>query len=68
MKKLDPRRMVRAPVMFVVELGSAFTTLLALHAAFTGQGFDRIARDQTDQKKRQQRHPEKSRDDQAQAG
>jgi K+-transporting ATPase ATPase B chain len=37
-KKLDPRRMVRAPVMFVVELGSAFTTLLALHAAFTGQG------------------------------
>ncbi len=28
--KLDPRRMVKNPVMFVVELGSAFTTLLFL--------------------------------------
>ncbi len=37
-KKLDPRRMVRNPVMFVVEVGSAFTTLLFLHAAFTGGG------------------------------
>jgi K+-transporting ATPase ATPase B chain len=36
--KLDPRRMVRAPVMFVVELGSAFTALLAIHAAVTGEG------------------------------
>ena len=36
--KLDPRRMVKNPVMFVVEIGSAFTTLLAVHAALTGQG------------------------------
>jgi K+-transporting ATPase ATPase B chain len=36
--KLDPRRMVRNPVMFVVEVGSAFTTLLWLHAVVTGQG------------------------------
>jgi K+-transporting ATPase ATPase B chain len=34
--KLDPRRMVRSPVMFIVELGSAFTTLLAAHAIATG--------------------------------
>jgi K+-transporting ATPase ATPase B chain len=34
--KLDPRRMIRAPVMFVVELGSAFTTLLFIHALATG--------------------------------
>jgi len=37
-KKLDPRRMVKNPVMFVVEVGSAFTTLLFLHAALTGRG------------------------------
>lgn len=37
-RKLDPRRMVRNPVMFVVEVGSTFTTLLFLHAAVTGQG------------------------------
>lgn len=37
-KKLDPRRMVKNPVMFVVEIGSAFTTLLFIHAAVTGQG------------------------------
>jgi potassium-transporting ATPase ATP-binding subunit len=36
--KLDPRVMVRNPVMFVVEVGSAFTTLLFLHAIITGQG------------------------------
>jgi K+-transporting ATPase ATPase B chain len=36
--KLDPRRMIRSPVMFVVEVGSAFTTLLWLHAALTGEG------------------------------
>ena len=36
--KLDPRRMVRNPVMFVVEVGSAFTTLLFAHAAITGEG------------------------------
>ncbi len=37
-KKLDPRRMARNPVMFVVELGSVFTTALFVHAAVTGQG------------------------------
>ncbi|MCC6337618.1 MAG: potassium-transporting ATPase subunit KdpB [Myxococcales bacterium] len=31
-KKLDPRRMVKNPVMFVVEVGSLFTTVLALRA------------------------------------
>src|SRR5215467_13746062 len=36
--KLDPRRMRRNPVMFVVEVGSAFTTLLFLHAIVSGQG------------------------------
>jgi K+-transporting ATPase ATPase B chain len=37
-KKLDPRAMIRNPVMFVVEVGSAFTTLLFLHAVLTGHG------------------------------
>ncbi|MCC7536251.1 MAG: potassium-transporting ATPase subunit KdpB [Deltaproteobacteria bacterium] len=37
-KKLDPRRMIRNPVMFVVEVGSAFTTVLFLHALVTGRG------------------------------
>jgi K+-transporting ATPase ATPase B chain len=36
--KLDPRLMIRNPVMFVVEVGSAFTTVLFLHAAITGNG------------------------------
>ncbi|MBX3154915.1 MAG: potassium-transporting ATPase subunit KdpB [Deltaproteobacteria bacterium] len=36
--KLDPRRMIKNPVMFVVEVGSAFTTLLFLHAVVTGDG------------------------------
>ena len=36
--KLDPRRMIKNPVMFVVELGSIFTTLLAIHALVTGAG------------------------------
>jgi potassium-transporting ATPase ATP-binding subunit len=36
--KLDPRRMIRNPVMFVVEIGSAFTALLFLHALITGAG------------------------------
>ena len=36
--KLDPRRMIRNPVMFVVEVGSAFTTLLFVHAIVTGAG------------------------------
>ncbi|MDI1436487.1 potassium-transporting ATPase subunit KdpB [Polyangium sorediatum] len=37
-RKLDPRRMIKNPVMFVVEVGSAFTTVLFLHAAITGRG------------------------------
>lgn len=37
-KKLDPRRMVKNPVMFVVEVGSAFTLLLFFQALLTGQG------------------------------
>jgi len=37
-KKLNPRHMVRYPVMFVVEVGSAFTTLLFIHAVLTGKG------------------------------
>ncbi|HVZ33000.1 MAG TPA: potassium-transporting ATPase subunit B, partial [Polyangiaceae bacterium] len=37
-RKLHPRAMIRNPVMFVVEVGSAFTTLLFFHALFTGQG------------------------------
>ncbi len=36
-RKLDPRRMARNPVMFVVEIGSALTTLLFLQA-LVGQG------------------------------
>jgi len=36
--KLDPRHTLKNPVMFVVELGSAFTTLLFLHAWITGHG------------------------------
>src|SRR5215216_617402 len=36
--KLDPRRMIRNPVMFVVEVGSAYTTFLFMHALVTGQG------------------------------
>jgi potassium-transporting ATPase ATP-binding subunit len=35
--KLDPRRMVRNPVMFVVEVGSLLTTLLFVQALF-GRG------------------------------
>jgi K+-transporting ATPase ATPase B chain len=37
-RKLDPRRMARNPVMFVVEVGSAFTTVLFLHAWISGAG------------------------------
>jgi len=36
--KLDPRRMIKNPVMFVVEIGSLFTTVLFLHALITGAG------------------------------
>jgi potassium-transporting ATPase ATP-binding subunit len=35
-RKLHPRRMIRNPVMFVVEVGSAFATALWLHALLTG--------------------------------
>ena len=35
-RKLDPRRMVKSPVMFVVEVGSAFTTVLFIHAVSSG--------------------------------
>ncbi len=36
-RKLDPRRQVRNPVMFVVEIGSILTTVLFIQALF-GQG------------------------------
>src|SRR5512143_577586 len=36
-KKLDPRKMVRNPVMFVVEVGSVLTTALWIQALF-GKG------------------------------
>ena len=35
-KKLHPRRMIKNPVMFVVEVGSAFTTLLFVHSLLAG--------------------------------
>src|SRR5262245_8140087 len=38
LRKLEPRHMLRNPVMFVVEVGSAFTTLLGVHALVTGAG------------------------------
>src|SRR6186713_34424 len=37
-KKLNPRAMLRNPVMFVVEVGSAFTAFLFVHAVVTGDG------------------------------
>jgi K+-transporting ATPase ATPase B chain len=39
--KLAPRRMLRNPVMFVVEMGALFTTALGLHAVFDGGAGDR---------------------------
>ncbi|MCA9673490.1 MAG: potassium-transporting ATPase subunit KdpB [Myxococcales bacterium] len=36
--KLDPRRLIKHPVMFVVAVGAAFTSVLAVHAALTGEG------------------------------
>ena len=36
-RKLDPRRMVKNPVMFTVEVGSVLTTILAVQALF-GEG------------------------------
>jgi potassium-transporting ATPase ATP-binding subunit len=38
LRKLNPRRMIRNPVMFVVMVGSAFTTVLFIHALVTGKG------------------------------
>ncbi|HMA97187.1 MAG TPA: potassium-transporting ATPase subunit KdpB, partial [Polyangiaceae bacterium] len=38
LRKLHPCRMVKSPVMFVVEVGSAFTTLLFFHALVTRKG------------------------------
>ncbi|ABC80669.1 potassium-transporting ATPase subunit KdpB [Anaeromyxobacter dehalogenans] len=37
-RKLHPRRMLRNPVMFTVEVGSAFTLVLFAHALATGRG------------------------------
>jgi K+-transporting ATPase ATPase B chain len=37
-RKLDPRTLYRNPVMFVVEIGSVFTSLLYAHAQITGAG------------------------------
>ncbi len=42
LRKLDPRRMMRSPVMFVVEVGSVVTTLLLVRdviAGLPGVGF-----------------------------
>jgi len=36
--KLAPSRLLRHPVMFVVEVGAVFTTALGLHAAYRGGG------------------------------
>ncbi len=38
LRKLHPAHMIRNPVMFVVEVGSIFTTVLAMHALVTGNG------------------------------
>jgi K+-transporting ATPase ATPase B chain len=38
LRKLDPRHMVRNPVMFTVEVGSLFTSVLAAHALATDRG------------------------------
>jgi K+-transporting ATPase ATPase B chain len=37
-RKLNPVRLAKNPVMLVVEIGSAFTTVLFVHAAATGRG------------------------------
>ncbi|WP_209559881.1 potassium-transporting ATPase subunit KdpB [Frigoribacterium sp. PvP032] len=36
LRKLDPRLMWRNPVMFIVEVGAAYTTVLAVAGPFTG--------------------------------
>src|SRR5512143_1717954 len=38
LRKLDPRHMVRNPVMFVVLLGSVLTTLILIRDAAEGRG------------------------------
>jgi K+-transporting ATPase ATPase B chain len=38
LRKLDPRRMIRNPVMFVVEIGSALTTVLVMRGLGTHHG------------------------------
>ena len=42
LRKLDPRHMAKNPVMFVVEVGSLFTTVLFAHAVATGDGAGEI--------------------------
>ena len=37
LRKLDPRRMWRNPVMFVVEVGGALTTVIAIAEPFVGR-------------------------------
>src|SRR5262249_34331230 len=37
-RKLDPRTMMRNPVMFVVEVGCVLTTIQLVRDAITGQG------------------------------
>src|SRR5438034_5425564 len=44
LKKLDPRHQVKNPVMFVVEVGSLLTTVLAIQALF-GQGDPSLPQD-----------------------
>ena len=38
LRKLDPRNQICNPVMFIVEVGALFTTLLFLQAVLTGNG------------------------------
>ena len=38
LRKLDPRNQIRNPVMFIVEVGAVFTSVLYLQAALTDQG------------------------------
>ena len=40
LRKLDPRQMWRNPVMFIVEIGAAYTTVLAIAEPFVGGAAD----------------------------
>jgi len=40
LRKLDPRQMWRNPVMFIVEIGAAYTTVLAIAEPFMGGAAD----------------------------